>query len=101
MVVEKIWNFNFFLIFKRIEVKTIDARKKNKTILKSALNFAQSDTKRFSVFDLFFFFRYSLPAIMAASVSALPAKRFPSVNTLHSIAAGTCPLPLNVSLYHK
>ena len=28
-------------------------------------------------------------------------KRFPSVTTLHSIAAGTCPLPLNVSLYHE
>ena len=35
---------------------------------------------------------------MAVNVSALPAKRFPSVNTLHSIAAG-CPMPLNVSLY--
>ena len=35
---------------------------------------------------------------MAASVSALPAKRFTSVTGLHSISAGTCPLPLNVSL---
>ena len=35
---------------------------------------------------------------MAASVSALPAKRFTSVIGLHSIAAGTCPLPLNVRL---
>ena len=35
---------------------------------------------------------------MAVRVSALPAKRFTSVTGLHSISAGTCPLPLNVSL---
>ena len=38
---------------------------------------------------------------MAASVSPLPTKRFTSVTGLHSFAAGTCPLPLNVSLYHE
>ena len=38
---------------------------------------------------------------MAVSVSALPAKFFTSVTGLHSIAAGICPLPLNVSLYHE
>ena len=35
---------------------------------------------------------------MAVRVSALHAKRFTSVTGLHSISAGTCPLPLNVSL---
>ena len=64
MVFEKIWNFRFFFfcvcvffqIFKRIEVKTINARRKTKTVLKSTLNSGAKLHKAIFNFRRIYFF---------------------------------------------
>ena len=47
---------SLFWIFKRKEVKTINARIKTNTVLESTSNSAQNYTKRFSIFYFFYFY---------------------------------------------